>query len=68
MSVQDITPESVLTAIHDGHDDIYKLSAHFGVLATPSSTLWRTMCDLKEADRIVLMRLPTHPLDRWVVA
>lgn len=45
MSVQDITEESVLAAIRDGHDDIDKLAEHFGVLHV-SHTLRSTLAEL----------------------
>lgn len=68
MSVQDITPDSVLAAIRAGHDDLYKLAAHFEVLAAPSSTLYRTMRELQEAGRIVMANHFTDPIARWAVA
>lgn len=68
MSIQDITAESVLAAIADGHDDLWKLAARFGVLAAPSSTLYRTLRELQEADRIVVATPFYEPVARWAVA
>lgn len=56
MSVQDITPDSVLAAVLAGQDDAYKLCEHFGVIPR-SHTLTEVIAQLVEQDRLVL----AHP-------
>jgi hypothetical protein len=52
VSVRDITPSSVLAAIGDGHDDVFKLAEHFQVMHV-SYTLRSTVTELVDASWIV---------------
>lgn len=54
MSVHDITPDAILGAVLEGHDDVLKLAEHFTVLPT-SHTLRSTITALVEADRLVIV-------------
>lgn len=64
MSVQDITPDSVLAAIEAGHDDVDKLAQHFGVLHV-SHTLRSTIAGLAEAGRVLRFSIPSSPMQRF---
>lgn len=68
MSVQDITPDAVLAAVLDGHDDAASLAEHFGVLPR-SHTLTQVLRELVEADRLVYADpRQAEGVRRWAVA
>jgi hypothetical protein len=53
VSVQDITPDAVVQAVQEGHDDVFKLAEHFGVMHV-SHTLRSTIKELVNAGRITV--------------
>jgi hypothetical protein len=53
VSVQDITPDSVLAAVNAGADDIFKLAEHFEVMHV-SHTLRSTIAALVIDGRLVM--------------
>lgn len=64
MSVQDITPDSVLAAIDAGYDDIDKLAQHFVVLHV-SHTLRSTIAKLAEDGKVLRYSIPGSPTQRF---
>lgn len=69
MSVQDITPDAVVTAVQAGHDNLDKLAEHFGVMYM-SHTLNTTLTKLIESwpPRLVPANPGTGEPTRWAVA
>jgi len=53
VSVRDITPEAVLTAVQAGADDVFKLAETFEVMHV-SHTLQATVRELIDRRRLVL--------------